>query len=430
MAQEKFLPIIMTSRLLSTLPIQNGQQIASVVDGERGLYIDVNNDRKMITGMGTSVTTEGIFQSSFETNTKGRQSTTLTVGFTPDCDFNIKNYIGVDYSSSAQLIIVLAIAKLPESGGKIILREGIYNILDPIYLNKENITIEGMGNSTVLRRMADFPNGIFIVTANYCEITRCKIDGNKDRYTGATYQGVSINASNIILLNNKCVNTYNGIYLSNSNHIILNGNRCYDNLNVGIILDNTTNCSLIANDFKNNTYYGLALYNATENNNVIGNIFDQNLSHGMYLTDSNNNTFIGNSFNKNSVYGIYNLNSNNNTYIGNSFNKNVSGIRINGSTSITISGNTVKDNSNKGIDIYNSSYCGITGNTLNGNTNYSIDVSGNRNNISSNTMYQTTGYACINISSGEKNMVTDNIVYNRGVVDSGTGTILDNNNPL
>ena len=45
-----------------------------------------------------------------------------------------------------------AIAALPASGGKIVIREGTYNIAAQITLNRANVTIEGMGSSTVLLR--------------------------------------------------------------------------------------------------------------------------------------------------------------------------------------------------------------------------------------------------------------------------------------
>jgi polygalacturonase len=56
-------------------------------------------------------------------------------------------------STSAQTQIQGAIDSLSSNGGKIIILEGTYTLSSFIILmSKTNITIEGMGNSTVIKR--------------------------------------------------------------------------------------------------------------------------------------------------------------------------------------------------------------------------------------------------------------------------------------
>ncbi|GAA0197033.1 right-handed parallel beta-helix repeat-containing protein [Haladaptatus pallidirubidus] len=95
--------------------------------------------------------------------------------------------------------IQAAIDALPSSGGKVVLEEGVYEVLDgtagdpAIYLNKDNITLEGQGKSTVIYLpdgITDSDKGKAIIdigkkaimdnpnVVHGCHLTNFMVDGN------------------------------------------------------------------------------------------------------------------------------------------------------------------------------------------------------------------------------------------------------------
>lgn len=87
-----------------------------------------------------------------------------------------------------------AISSLPEQGGKIILREGTYNISDTITIqDKQNVTIEGMGESTILKRNC-LGNVILIQNSPHCSLSDFVIDGNSAEFS-VDLHAVNVNSS-------------------------------------------------------------------------------------------------------------------------------------------------------------------------------------------------------------------------------------------
>jgi hypothetical protein len=76
------------------------------------------------------------------------RTATIVVGFTEDCDVVVP-------AIAAQNVINTAITGLT-NGGKVIFREGTYNLSGRINVALNNITLEGMGNSTIFN--AQFNN--------------------------------------------------------------------------------------------------------------------------------------------------------------------------------------------------------------------------------------------------------------------------------
>lgn len=104
--------------------------------------------------------------------------TTITVA----CSTS-KHNITADYhcnGTNDQTVIQQAIDALPSTGGKIVLLEGTYNISGQITVNKPNVTICGMGNSTVL----NCKQGIWGIAATQTNFTVANLKMTFDTYNG------------------------------------------------------------------------------------------------------------------------------------------------------------------------------------------------------------------------------------------------------
>ena len=263
---------------------------------------------------------------------------TSTSGYTLD---------DVDYlcdGTADQTEINAAIAALPAGGGEITILDGTYNITAKINLNKNNVTISGNGNSTILKRMYNSGSAEGVITltsANYCKIKDLQIDGTKAIYTS--------------------YNNY-GILLSACNYNTVTGNTCKSNTN-GIFLNSSSSTNTITGNTCNSNTNGIFLNSSNNNNTVTGNTCNSNTTAGIQLSSSSNNTVTGNICNSNTSYGIVTSSSNNNTVTGNTCNDNNYGILLGASNYNTVTGNT-SNNNNRGI--YLSS--GSNNNTVTGNT--------------------------------------------------------------
>lgn len=94
-----------------------------------------------------------------------------------------KHSITADYycnGTNDQAVINNAISSLPSTGGKIVLLEGTYNISSQINVNKPNVTICGMGNSTVL----NCKQGIWGIAATQTNFTVANLKMTFDTYNG------------------------------------------------------------------------------------------------------------------------------------------------------------------------------------------------------------------------------------------------------
>ena len=94
-----------------------------------------------------------------------------------------KHMLTADYYCSGtndQTVINNAISALPSTGGKIVLLEGTYNVSGQINVNKPNVTICGMGNSTVL----NCKQGIWGIAATQTNFTVANLKMTFDTYNG------------------------------------------------------------------------------------------------------------------------------------------------------------------------------------------------------------------------------------------------------
>jgi len=350
-----------------------------------------------------------------------------------DCDYLCN---GIDDQEE----INNAIAALPASGGEIVILDGTYNITAKINVNKNNVSIRGNGNATVLKRMwnSSSPEGVITLTsAEGCRVQNLQIDGNKDNYSSVNNNGIYLySSSDNTITDNTCNNnTNNGISLYSSSNNTVTGNTCNNNY-YGIYLYSSSN-NTITDSTCNNNDYGIRLYSSSNNNTVTGNTCNNNY-YGIYLYSSSNNTITDSTCNNNDYRGIYLYSSsNNNTVTGNTCNNNYYGIYLYSSSNNTITGNTCNNNNNNdGISLYaSSSNNTITGNTCN-NNNYGIHLDSSSNNtIIGNTCIRGTGQPSdytsaqytilLSGSSNNCNLISlNNCMGKAVVVNGGTGNIV------
>jgi parallel beta-helix repeat protein len=216
----------------------NKADIPVLNDGEMGLCID------------TQEVFVGCNGTNIPVNTNKRTARfvvgTSTSGWTEkDCDYLCDG-------TADQTEINAAITALPATGGEIVILDGTYNITAKIDVTKDNVSIRGNGNATILKRMFNSTSAEGVITLTIrsgCKIVNLQIDGNKTSYT---------NSNN------------NGIYIrDSSNNNTITGNTC-----------------------NNNSGSGICLYSSS-NNTVTGNTCNNN-NNGIYINVSSNNTVTGN----------------------------------------------------------------------------------------------------------------------------------------
>ena len=264
---------------------------------------------------------------------------TSTAGWTSDdCDYLCD---GTD----DQTEINNAITVLPSAGGEIVILDGTYNITAKININKNNVSIRGNGNATILKRMwnSSTSEGVATLTSVInCKVKDLQVDGNKVAYTSNNNFGILLSSSSNNTITGNTCNNSNGIFISASSNNTVTGNTCNNNNNYGIYLDFTSNENTITDNVcNNNTNYGIFI-SASSNNTVIGNTCNNNTTYGIRLDGgSNESTVTGNTCNNNTNYGILLSSSSNNTITGNTCNNNTNfGILLNFSSNNTVTGNT------------------------------------------------------------------------------------------
>ncbi len=330
-----------------------------------------------------------------------------------DCDYLCDG-------TADQTKINAAITALPATGGEIVILDGTYDITAKIDVTKNNVSIRGNGNATILKRMfnSSVKEGVITLTyRSYCKIANLQVDGNKASFTNGNNYGIYLyGSSNNAVTGNTCNNNNSGIYLyASSNNNTVTGNTCNDN-GYGIYLYASNNNNTVTGNTCNDNGYGIYLYASSNNNTVTGNTCNDN-GYGIYLISSNNNnTVTGNTCNDNG-YGIYLISSsNNNTVTGNTCNDNGFGIELyNSSKNNAVTSNTCNNN-NRGIGLSLSSNNAITGNTCIRGTGLATDYTASQHTI------QLGG------TGSSYNLISNNNCMGKAVTsEGGTGNTLVNN---
>ncbi|MCI5605584.1 MAG: right-handed parallel beta-helix repeat-containing protein, partial [Clostridia bacterium] len=195
-----------------------------------------------------------------------RRSATIVVGASDS-----KYYSDYSYSANYKCTgtadqgqINSAIAALPSNGGKIVLLEGTYNISGSINVNKPNVTIEGMGNGTVLKTSSNI--SAINVSSSNCEIRYLSlICTASDRYGN----GIYVTGSSSIIENIRITHFEHNIYLApGSDYAIVT--KCYLYDGEGICA-RSKYCIISDNSIENYDWAGIYLYGSSYCN-VTGNI--------------------------------------------------------------------------------------------------------------------------------------------------------------
>ena len=328
---------------------------------------------------------------------------TSTSGWTADdCDYFCDGI-------SDEVEINAAITALPADGGEVLILDGTYAITNAIKItSRNNVSIRGNGNATILKRMY---NTILIelTTATYCIIKDLQIDGNRATYTDSSNSGIFLYLSdnNTVTGNTSNNNSYDGIYLKDSNNNTVTGNTSNNN-GKGIELSQSDNSTVTGNTSNNNGNYGIHLEFA-DNNTITGNASNNNGVYGIRLYLSENSTITANISDNNAYYGIYLKYIENSTVTGNTSNNNArTGIYLDSFNNSTITANISNNNSNYGIDLSQSENSTITANISNNNAREGIYLDRFNNSTITGNTSNNNGDAGILLDDCNRNTVTAN----------------------
>jgi len=365
---------------------------------------------------------------------------TIDAGWTAkDCDYLCDG-------TNDQVEIQQALNALPATGGEVVILDGTYNITASIHIPKNNVSLRGNGNATILKRMynstsTDIGKGLITLKGKKdCKIQGLQIDGNKATYTSSYNYGIYLDSSsknntvtgntcndnacgirlysssNNTVTGNTCNNNSIGIYLYLSSDNTVTGNTCNNNNIDGIYLDLSSDNTVTCNTCNNNNFDGISL-SSSSNNTITGNTCN-NGSYGIYLySSSDNNTVTCNTCNNNNIDGISLSSSSNNTITGNTCNNNSIGIYLySSSDNNTITGNTCNNNNIDGISLDLSSDNTVTCNTCNNNDHGIYLYSSSNNNTVTGNTCNNNRYDGISLSSSsDNNTITGNTCNNNNI---------------
>ena len=205
---------------------------------------------------------------------------------TADCDYLCDG-------AADQVEINNAIKALPAGGGKVILLEGTYDITASVSVNKSNVTVEGMGFSTVLAR--NFTGHLIEVqgsNVNNVILENFKISGinaNKSNTDNlAIYVKPNNNLNKIMMKKLTIENDYTGVDIAHSTYCSV------ENCNItgcvrGITCDGSTKCVFTGNYIVDSTYSIYMIWGAQHN--LVSNNFINNATMGVFLENTGGTKF-------------------------------------------------------------------------------------------------------------------------------------------
>lgn len=319
------------------------------------------------------------------TTSTGKRTARFSIGSSTngwtanDCDYLCD---GTD----DQVEINAAIQALPSGGGEIVILDGTYNISATISINKDNVTLSGNGNNTVLVRQWEAPSSgtvstfpvVSIWSRENINISLLCIDGNS--FFGSSNNiGIYIyDSDNTKIKQCKFINNGVAITSSNSNSIEITDNYFLNNYNSIRTVNNNLFFIIKGNFILNTSNYAIEFS------------YSSSVSEYFYQT----NSVITDNLIDTANYGVY----------------------INGSE-IIITNNIVTNCVNYGIRIFSSA----------------LGIFGNNNNISGNIIIKGSnaysGYVGLSLSSySQYNLVANNHLINgANISNQGTSNTVTNN---
>lgn len=322
-----------------------------------------------------------------------------------------------------------ALNSLSSSGGTVLIREGVYDVSSWLTIPASNITIEGVGPSTVLRPVDNFDgNVIYSIGWNNISIRNLKIDGNAANQSQGN--GIIIrNALNVYIENLRLYNiksnallieTYNGQRINNihiSNNTLSHcGTHC-------LVFNNATNIFATRNRIYECGNSCIQLYttsNFVVNSNIINNA--SNNFAGVRSAETTTDGVISSNIINNSDRGIHIVSGSGRININDNiiYESNLSGILIQDASVMNIANNMIKNSGDseqlEAAGIYLSN---VTSSVINGNTILDDQVS------------PTQSYGILETDTSDFNIITGNMLRNNEVSNLssiGANTLYSINN--
>ncbi len=360
-----------------------------------------------------------------EWRSTARSQSTVIVAAEDSKNKDSADFVVPNSADDAHVTINDAIAELPSDGGIVYLMEGTYIVSGSIEL-PNNTTLSGAGNATVIQVRDEHDANLEVITnadtttGTSVTIRDLRVDGNRTNQTSGFQTAIYLDG----------VTGQSGVIGANLTGLELR------NLRSNAVGINESSLVTVSDSLIHNTSGNIGVW--TSNNiSIKDNRFTEN-GNALVLSDSDNNAIIGNTFTDNDDYGITLIFSFNNTVANNYINGAVVGIRQMAGERNNLSGNTIIDTTQYGLWLDG----GANDNTISQNIihdsggeddNYGIVLSGNGANNSvignkiSDTSAAVTDYAIHIVSSGQSNNYLSNNTLGGGEInDSGTDTIYSN----
>ncbi len=358
---------------------------------------------------------------------KSRVATVTVAPSGTTADFNTTG-------TNDQTVINTAIASLPASGGRVVLRAGTYTITTAVTLNKTGVTLQGEGVSTLIKNAASANDNLITISQDDCTVCDLKLDGNKTNMT-TDHHGIAINScARAKILRVFITDTvHHGIQTPSSTDLLIQD--CYIQNpgkasnptadGVGIIVgSNATNCKISNCTVFNTGYHGMQVYHGTqkvfiENCHVdtVGQTETSGNGNGLEIHPNCQDVHVTNCYFTTSSTSGQGINMSSDVINGQTFgvmienctveNFNNIGIRNDGASDVTIRGCNIRNNGTTGsasLDF------GIRINDGGGWTSKGIVISGN--NIYDNQGSPTQGRPIGLYASSTNVTITGNNFYN------------------
>ena len=260
-----------------------------------------------------------------------------------------------------------ALAALPAGiGGRVVLSEGTFNIVDPITIPVNNITLRGQGESTFIDGdgLATGEHGIVISAKTSCTIKRL----------GIQTQDGGLKVCHCIFIENGS----NGCHIE---EVVIDASD-----SDGIHIEGTTMYDISIHDVTVNSADGYGIYSDVDAANFL---YRSHVSNSLILATGNSGIFVGNTgnnhyceINNNLIFqaggqGIQALNMHHSDLSNNLLlNCTSDGIIIGTSDHCDLEGNQCWSNGSDGIELATAVECILDGNMCTANTTSGINLDG------------------------------------------------------
>jgi parallel beta-helix repeat protein len=230
-------------------------------------------------------------------------------------------------SSATSAEIQRALDTLPESGGEVVLPPGVFEVRQPIVLQRDHQTLCGSGNATVLR-LADGANCPVIIlgqpvnnpqqTIRYLRLSNLFIDGNRYQQQRELWQlqgegsqirnnGITVqNVSDSTVEQVTCARCRSGgvVTTRGVRRLTVRDLTAFENEFDGLACYHTENCLFTELYLHDNPGAGISL-DLAFNNNVVSNIVLTGNDLGIFMRSSSENRFYNISIRHSRHYGVF-----------------------------------------------------------------------------------------------------------------------------